>query len=148
MLEQGADQRGNWWRSWLGVMHTSLRPGHAAYETVKQGSLVTRVVEGSPAAAAGLQVGNAVLIGDLLGLDATPPVDGLAERLLRLRGVGRGRARSAIMWRNPHIPGRPVPGRRAGSRPAPVYWRLQACMPPAAVKHGGGPRASPRTARR
>ncbi|MEW6048661.1 MAG: hypothetical protein AB1609_19665 [Bacillota bacterium] len=33
---------------------------------------------------------NAVLIGDLLGLDATPPVDGLAHQLLRLRGVGRG----------------------------------------------------------
>ncbi|MBE3597599.1 MAG: ABC transporter substrate-binding protein [Limnochordaceae bacterium] len=33
---------------------------------------------------------NAVLIGDLLGLDATPLVDGLSQRLVRLRGVGRG----------------------------------------------------------
>ncbi|WP_324718111.1 ABC transporter substrate-binding protein [Carboxydochorda subterranea] len=33
---------------------------------------------------------NAVLIGDLLRLGATPLVDGLARRLLRLRGVGQG----------------------------------------------------------
>ncbi|MEW6045445.1 MAG: PDZ domain-containing protein [Bacillota bacterium] len=94
VLEQGADQRGDWWRNCLGIAHTSLRPGHPAYETVKRGSVVTRVVEGSPAAAPGLQAADVVT-----GVNGQP-VRGYADLTHVLVGVAPGERVRLTIARN------------------------------------------------
>lgn len=61
LVEGGVDQRAGWWRGWTGIGRISLEPRHAAYTAVSTGSLVIRVSPGSPAAEAGLQVGDVIV---------------------------------------------------------------------------------------
>lgn len=56
VLENDRDLRPAFWKSWIGVRHTSVRPE----DGLEQGSLVLSVEEGTPADEAGLKKGDVI----------------------------------------------------------------------------------------
>ncbi|SET47523.1 Activator of Hsp90 ATPase homolog 1-like protein [Oceanobacillus limi] len=56
VLEQDKDLRPAFWKSWIGIQHTSSKLDN----TTQLGSVVVRVKEGTPAEKAGLEVGDRI----------------------------------------------------------------------------------------